>query len=649
MIVFKENSRISLAAIILVLALLTNFSGHGSLVSAYQQFVPSPLFTVPVVVRQRELTQRCRKMPMPLRSTRPAERLTEVERESGLPVTRKFSKRVLLARVLLGSSVFAAGYRWGHLQASTIQRMAGSSSPRSKSFTILMLTTLVVGLLLRDGWQAIPAWAKPSIIQRAITDTQKLLGMGSNSATPSMELTVDENASTSADFSDLGTLVGKLKGMLGVAERRMPSESLQNFNLQASFFALLSLLQQQKETNARTRDEFYAACGTPISMEDVKGLDVWMDLADAAYNEFPDDPTMSLGTYLDQRGYDLLKHDVTVLPGYLGHYVALNKKEKTAVIGVKGTSSLEDMITDMCGAAVSFDLEDGSFISDGPTTIRAHEGILLSSQRLADDLQPLVEKLLFPQGYQIVIVGHSLGAAAAALLAVLLQSRIPGLRPSPEQSKKLHVYAFASPPNLDLQSASACESFVTTIVNNCDVIPRCNVGPVLVTVELLKVIHERLVRLQQKGDKTESRHLSSLSSAWKYFQQRNIRSKRSSTKVEESMLMTPKELREAIDAALEKVGFNEDDEDQLYVSGTVILMYDLWEAESKYNSKRPSEETKDMGKYDYSADRFVLAKPTAKVLRYLEFDGRMIDDHMAPSYKNSLKSLFKEPQNPEVF
>lgn len=165
--------------------------------------------------------------------------------------------------------------------------------------------------------------------------------------------------------------------------------------------------------------------------------------------------------------FHLIKHDTTtVLPGYLGHYVALHKQkqDKIALIGIKGTSSLGDLITDMCGAATEMQLDHGSFVPNGPTTTRAHEGSLLSTQRLANDSQPLVEQLLVPQGYQIVLVGHSLGAAPAALLGILLRSRIPQLQqpcdqhaqicelstPNNHHPPKLQVYAFASRPTLDL-------------------------------------------------------------------------------------------------------------------------------------------------------------------------------------------------------
>jgi hypothetical protein len=60
-----------------------------------------------------------------------------------------------------------------------------------------------------------------------------------------------------------------------------------------------------------------------------------------------DEEDRPLKELLNETGYSLLKHDTTVIPGYLGHYVALSQdpKNKVAVIGVKGTSGFEDLVT----------------------------------------------------------------------------------------------------------------------------------------------------------------------------------------------------------------------------------------------------------------------------------------------------------------
>jgi len=410
-------------------------------------------------------------------------------------------------------------------------------------------------------------------------------------------------------MSDFTKLASKFNSVLEVAQRRLPSKTLNDINWTACFIALLQLLQQQDTTKRRAvdRDTRYHQSGRPVTTttmltaenvlqkeghssttrrathDDTIGLDEWMDIADSSYNELPNKE--SIGNYVKNKGYNLIKHDQTVLPGYLSHYVAIHHTEKRAIISIKGTSTVEDLITDMCGSAVTHHLVDGPFVPDGPTTIRAHEGILLSSLRLTKELQPLIENLLLPQGYRITIVGHSLGAAGAALLAVLLRSRIPKLQQEQKQQQQklysLNVLAFGSPPVLDYTSAVACESFVTTIINNSDVIARCNAGPMLVLVEALTIINTKLQQKPEEASVATRRGRSQqldIPAAIKLLSstKKNQNRRRQKSIKKQKPYVTYEEVTEAFERALNKfdcAGEDDDDIDQLYVDGKVILMY----------------------------------------------------------------------------
>jgi len=369
-------------------------------------------------------------------------------------------------------------------------------------------------------------------------------------------------------------------------------------------------------------------------------MDDMFELADLAYDEHKDGEIKQV---LKGMGYNLIKHDTTAVPGYTGHYIALNSdssKEKTAVIGVKGTSNFEDFLTDLCASSVQYNLTH-PFYDGGSNTLRCHEGVYISSQRLFEELLPVVKNLLIPSGYKITIVGHSLGAGCATLLAMMLRASIPSLQ---ESNKQLKVWAFASPPVLDLSSALACSPFVTTVVNNCDIIPRANISPFAVTVRVMRAVNKRLTE--------KNLSMSDFKSTLAFLNKIGEGS-------DGEMLMDEDELAAELDVALERTDLR--DPDHLYVPGKVVVMYDLWEKEQNRMQKQQTETEKDftnilkdwmqtVKKADVhssdvdlsnisTAEEAILCDGTCKALRYIELDGRLIDDHMAPNYRSSIANI----------
>ena len=65
-----------------------------------------------------------------------------------------------------------------------------------------------------------------------------------------------------------------------------------------------------------------------------------------------DEDTELLRSKLEEADYYLLRHRVVAAnmsPGYVRHYMAICSEKGVLVIGVKVTSTLEDMLTDCCG------------------------------------------------------------------------------------------------------------------------------------------------------------------------------------------------------------------------------------------------------------------------------------------------------------
>jgi pimeloyl-ACP methyl ester carboxylesterase len=327
------------------------------------------------------------------------------------------------------------------------------------------------------------------------------------------------------------------------------------------------------------------------------------------------------------------------LPGSVAHYIAISKDRKVALVGIKGTSSFEDLLTDCCGQAITHELE-GPFVDGGSTEIRCHEGVIIAASRLADDLTTIVEELLLPNGYKLLITGHSLGAGVAALVGVILRSRFPALLT--DDGTLLKVLAFASPPVLDYDNAMDCKAFTTTIVNNSDIIPRSSLSNLVVMLELLKTVNKKL---EEKGLNPKDFN------SWAGFVRMLTVNK------DGTMLMTVEEVRDTMEAAFEKVELR--DPDHLYVPGRVIHLYDLWSKQGavevdekiakkaqQVNAKAKEGDAAVEEEEVRTAERLYVGDGASNLLRYIEMDARMLTDHLSPGYRSSIKALLSPQAAP---
>jgi triacylglycerol lipase len=144
----------------------------------------------------------------------------------------------------------------------------------------------------------------------------------------------------------------------------------------------------------------------------------------AAAQESSDQPDFSMlhdyallanAAYLDQaaiekavqaQGYSLTTAGVA--QGYaVSYFVATNAAEKTQVIAVRGTSNAENTLVD-----IAFQL-----LPDETTGIDLHQGFAKSARVIYEKILPKLDK-----SYRITTTGHSLGGAAALVLAMYLDT-----------------------------------------------------------------------------------------------------------------------------------------------------------------------------------------------------------------------------------
>ena len=195
----------------------------------------------------------------------------------------------------------------------------------------------------------------------------------------------------------------------------------------------------------------------------------WVDFAAGAY-----------GTE-DIKGYD--KASVTVAIGEKpgvevrvahlpakgvqmpGHFVAVDRTKKEVVLGIRGTTTLSDALTDAVGEATQV---------PGCTGLLAHKAMLASAKAVLDKLRPTLEEALRENpSFTLLITGHSLGAGTAILCTVLLS--ITPLKSKPH----MRCFAYAPPPVVGpLEHKSLRNLVIHSFINRADVVPRASLANV---------------------------------------------------------------------------------------------------------------------------------------------------------------------------
>ena len=88
----------------------------------------------------------------------------------------------------------------------------------------------------------------------------------------------------------------------------------------------------------------------------------------------------------------------------IAFFLATNESTQTQVISIRGTSNIENAMVDIYL----------QLVDDQKTGLRLHHGFSLAARKVYAQLKPLLKP-----GYKIYTTGHSLGGAAALILACI--------------------------------------------------------------------------------------------------------------------------------------------------------------------------------------------------------------------------------------
>ena len=279
----------------------------------------------------------------------------------------------------------------------------------------------------------------------------------------------------------------------------------------------------------------------------------------------------------------------------------------------------------------------------------AHEGILHSSQLLLQEVSPLIEEYAVSKGYDIICCGHSLGAGAASLLAILIRGKYSALVSDERdaegaqwEKQRVRAYAFAPPPLLDRQSSLACRHYVTSVVNNSDIIPRSSLTNLDVLMTVLEAVICALTEASMNPG-AESTINNPIPSSLALF-------RKLSEGTNGKLVIEPRELKriqkEAIyeatlgDGRHDESYWNDEGDHNLLVPGRVLLLYEKW-SENKLPANLSEENGEILERRPYNA---VWTNGTVKMLKAFELGGgsQAVTDHLTVSYEEALKRCISD-------
>ena len=146
-------------------------------------------------------------------------------------------------------------------------------------------------------------------------------------------------------------------------------------------------------------------------------------------------------------------------------FVCLDHEYKSVVVSIRGTLSLHDIMTDLTAKKpVECDVCEGFLVHNG--MLQTAQWILERLRDTSGGVSILDNAFSKVRNYQLVIVGHSLGAGCACLVGMFLRAEYP----------TLHCYCY-SPTGalLNKTAAEHSKEFTTSVTLGEDLVARLNV------------------------------------------------------------------------------------------------------------------------------------------------------------------------------
>ncbi|CAB5361489.1 unnamed protein product [Rhizophagus irregularis] len=299
------------------------------------------------------------------------------------------------------------------------------------------------------------------------------------------------------------------------ATKRLSNPYLEEFDYQTKdekLFSLLHNLKRYSKFSSSAYDFKTAIIGKiPFPQFPVKSP-IWKERGRLHRFAFASNTDLPFDSIVDSSHTKAPKNPSNYQPSY---FIIRDHTTESIILALRGTMSIHDLIVDL-----TCEYEDFQFPEDiqrgVETKHKVHKGIFQVAKGLAEPgksgvYEVIKRELEANEGYGLVLVGHSLGAGVASLLAILLAS--PKTRQTTVWSglprgRRVHAYSFATPCVMSAELSKIVRPLVTSVAYGNDVVCRLSLGHVQDLRDMVRFLGSN--KKNQEGQETASKVLKKI-------------------------------------------------------------------------------------------------------------------------------------------